>query len=80
MRYAVRYKAAAAAEVENAITRYAQPEINQASAFVRELERTEAHLGDEAPAYRRPFGGKSRPILPRTSFLRPGASLVCAAR
>lgn len=34
MPHSVRYKRAAAAEVEAAIGRYAQPEIDQASAFV----------------------------------------------
>ena len=44
MPYSVRYKRAAAAEIEVAISRYAQPEINQASAFVNDLEQTESHL------------------------------------
>ena len=35
MPYPVRYKRAAAAEVETAISWYAQPEIDQAAAFVR---------------------------------------------
>lgn len=53
MLYPVRYKAAAAAEVVNAITWYAQPEIDQASAFLRELERTEAHLVANPELYQR---------------------------
>ena len=50
MRYSVRYKPAAAAEVANAITWYSQPDVKQAEAFVRDLERTEAHLGAH-PSY-----------------------------
>jgi len=48
--YTVRYKRAAAAEVGIAISRYAQPEIDQAAAFVKDLERTESHLRTQ-PAY-----------------------------
>ena len=51
MRFSVRYKPAAAAEVANAIAWYRQPEVKQAEAFVRDLERTEAHLGAHPELY-----------------------------
>lgn len=44
MPYSVRYKRGVSAEVEAAIFRAAQPEIDRAPAFVQDLERTEAHL------------------------------------
>ena len=44
MPYSVRYTGAAAAEVEIAISSYARPEVDQASAFVRNLERTEGEI------------------------------------
>jgi hypothetical protein len=44
VRYTIRYTLAAEAEVINAYIWYAQPHINQAGAFLRALERTEAHL------------------------------------
>ena len=44
MPYPVRYKRAAAAEVEAAISFYARPEIDRAAALVKDLERTESHL------------------------------------
>ena len=53
MRYTVRYKPAAAAEVTRAIGWYGQPEINRATAFLRELERTEAHLTNRPELYQR---------------------------
>ena len=68
MRFAVRYQPAAAAEVANAITWYAQPEINQASAFVRELERTEAHLRANPELYQRIEDGIRRAVLRRFPY------------
>lgn len=53
MRYSVRYKRAAVAEVESAISWYGQPEINQASAFVADIERTESHLRTHPELYQR---------------------------
>lgn len=68
MRYTVRYKAAAAAEVVNAIAWYAQPEINQASAFLRELERTEAHLATNPELYQRVEDDTRRAVLRRFPY------------
>lgn len=68
MRYTVRYKAAAAAEVVNAIARHAQPEINQASAFLRELERTEAHLAANPELYQRVEDDMRRAVLRRFPY------------
>jgi plasmid stabilization system protein ParE len=68
VRYAVRYKAAAAAEVVGAIAWYAQPEINQANAFVRELERTEAHLSANPALYQRVEEEIRRAVLHRFPY------------
>lgn len=68
MRYTVRYKAAAAAEVVNAITWYAQPEIDQASAFLRELERTEVHLASNPALYQRVEDEIRRAIMRRFPY------------
>jgi len=51
VRYTIRYTLAAKAEVINAYTWYAQPHINQAGAFLRALERTEAHLAANPALY-----------------------------
>jgi len=66
--YSVRYKRAAAAEVEAAISRYAQPEINQASLFVRDLERTESHLRTQPALYQRIEGEIRRAVLRRFPY------------
>ena len=68
MRYPVRYKPAAAAEVVNAITWYARPEINKASAFVLELERTEAHLHANPELYQRIEDEIRRAVLRRFPY------------
>jgi hypothetical protein len=54
--YSVRYKRAASAELEAAIVRYAQPEINRASALVKDIERTEAHLRAQPALYQQVEG------------------------
>ena len=69
MPYSVRYKRAAAAEVEAAIFRYAQPEINQLSAFVKDLERTESHLRTQPALYQRVEGEIRRAVLRRFPYL-----------
>jgi plasmid stabilization system protein ParE len=66
--YSVRYKRAASAEVEAAISWYAQPEINQASAFVRDLERTEAHLRAQPALYQQVEGDIRRAVLRRFPY------------
>jgi plasmid stabilization system protein ParE len=66
--YSVRYKRAAAAEIEVAISRYAQPEINQASAFVKDLERTESHLRTQPALYQRVEGEIRRAVLRRFPY------------
>ncbi len=63
MPHSVRYKRAAAAEVETAITWYAQPEINQASAFVQALERSEVHLRTQPALYQRVEGEIRRAVM-----------------
>ncbi len=68
MPYSVRYKRAASAEIEAAISRYAQPEINQASAFVRDLERTEAHLRAQPALYQQVEGDIRRAVLRRFPY------------
>lgn len=68
MPYSVRYKRAAAAEVEAAISRYAQPEINKASAFVKDLERTESHLRTQPVLYQRVEGDVRRAVLRRFPY------------
>lgn len=68
MPYLVRYKRAAAAEVETAISRYAQPEVNQASAFVKDLERTESHLRAQPALYQRVEGEMRRAVLRRFPY------------
>ncbi len=68
MPYSVRYKRAAAAEVEAAIAWYAQPEINQASAFVRDLERAESHLRIQPALYQRVEGEIRRAVLRRFPY------------
>ena len=65
MPYSVRYKRAASAEVEAAISRYARPEINQAPAFVEDLERTEAHLRSQPALYQQVDGDIRRTVLRR---------------
>ena len=56
MRYSVRYKRAAAAEVESAIAWYAKPGINQTSAFINDLQLTESHLRTHPALYQRVEG------------------------
>ncbi len=68
MPYSVRYKRAAAAEVETAISRYAQPEINQASALIKDLERTESHLRTQSALYQRVEGEIRRAVLRRFPY------------
>ena len=68
MPYAVRYKRAAAAEVEFAITWYAKPEINQASAFVKDLERTESHLRLQPALYQKVEDDIRRAVLRRFPY------------
>ena len=68
MRYSVRYKRAAAAEVESAISWYAQPEINQASAFIKDIQRTESHLRTHPELYQRVEGDVRRAVLRRFPY------------
>jgi len=68
VRYSVRYKRAAAAEVESAISWHGQPEINQASAFVEDLERTESHLRTHPELYQRVEGEIRRAVLRRFRY------------
>ena len=68
MRYSVRYKPAAAAEVANAIAWYSQPEVKQAEAFVRDLERTEAHLAAHPELYQRVEDQIRRAVLRRFPY------------
>jgi plasmid stabilization system protein ParE len=68
VRHTVRYKPAAAAEVTRAIGWYGQPEINQATAFIRELERTEAHLTTHPELYQRVEDEIRRAILRRFPY------------
>ena len=68
MPYSVRYKRAAAAEIEVAISWHARPEINQASAFVKDLERTESHLRTLPALYQRVEGEIRRAVLRRFQY------------
>lgn len=68
MPYSVRYKRTASAEVEAAISRYAQPDINQASSFVKDLERTEAHLRAQPALYQKIEGEIRRAVLRRFAY------------
>ena len=68
MPYLVRYKRAAAAEIEALISWHAQPEINQASAFVKDLERTESHLRTQPALYQRVEGEIRRAVLRRFQY------------
>jgi len=68
VRYSVRYKRAAAAEVENAIVWYAKPEINQTSAFVNDLQLTESHLRTHPELYQRVEGDVRRAVLRRFPY------------
>lgn len=68
MPYSVRYKQAASAEVEAVISRYAQAEINQAASFVKDLERTEAHLRAQPALYQRIEGEIRRAVLRRFPY------------
>ena len=78
MPYSVRYKGAASAEVEAAISRYAQPEINQAPAFVKDLERTEAHLRGH-PALYQQVEGEIRGCATSLPVGSPGKIVSAAA-
>jgi plasmid stabilization system protein ParE len=66
--YPVRYKPAAAAEVEYAIRGYGQAEITQETAFLQELERTEAHLASHPELYQRVEGEIRRAVLRRFPY------------
>ena len=68
MPYSVRYQPAAAAEVENAIRWYGRPEIDQAAAFILELERTEAHLASHPALFQRVEGEIRRAVLRRFPY------------
>jgi plasmid stabilization system protein ParE len=68
VRYSVRYTPAAAAEVAIAIRWYDQPDINQAASFVREIERTEAHLTSHPELYQRAEGEIRRAVLRRFPY------------
>ena len=68
MPYSVRYKRAAAAEVEAVISWYARPEINQASSFVNDLERTESHLRAQPALYQQIEGEIRRAVLRRFPY------------
>jgi len=68
VRYSVRYKRAAAAEVENAISWYAQPEISQASAFIQDIQLTESHLRTHPELYQRVEGDVRRAVLRRFPY------------
>jgi len=65
VRYSVRYKPAAAVEVANAIAWYSQSEVKQAEAFIRDLERTEAHLSAHPELYQRVEDEIRRAVLRR---------------
>ena len=68
MACSVRYKPAAAAEVAIAIGWYGQPNINQAAAFVRELERTETHLASHPQLYQYVEAEIRRAVLRRFPY------------
>ncbi len=68
MPYSVRYKRAAAAEVEAAIGWYCRPEIDQAPSFIKELERTEAHLRTLPALYQQVEGEIRRAVLRRFPY------------
>lgn len=68
MPFAIRYKRAAAAEVEAAIRWYMRPEIHQAAAFVRDLERSEAHLRARPTIYQKVEGEVRRAVLRRFPY------------
>ena len=68
MPYSVRYKQAASAEVEAAISWYARPEIDQASSFIKDLERTETHLRAQPALYRQIDGEIRRAVLRRFPY------------
>ena len=68
MPYSVRYKRAASAEVEAAIVRYARPDIDQASSFIKDLERTEAHLRAQPALYQQVEGEIRRAVLRRFPY------------
>ena len=68
MRYWVRYKRAAAAEVESGIAWYAKPEINQTSAFIQDLQLTESHLRTHPAFYQRVEGDVRRAVLRRFPY------------
>jgi len=68
VRYSVRYKRAAAAEIHAVISWYLRPEINQAPAFIKELERTEAHLRTLPALYQQVEGDIRRAVLRRFPY------------
>ncbi len=68
MRYSVRYKLAAAAEIANAIAWYSRPEVNQGEAFVQDVERTEAHLSAHPELYQRVEDEIRRAVLRRFPY------------
>jgi hypothetical protein len=53
------------AEVEYAIAWYGKPDVGQSTAFVQELERTEAHLRSRPELYPRAEGEIRRAVLRR---------------
>ncbi len=68
MPYSVRYTSAAAAEIGNAIAWYGNPDVGQSTAFVQELERTEAHLRSRPELYQRVEGEIRRAVLRRFPY------------
>lgn len=68
MAYSVRYNEAATAEIETVIGWYSQPDINKGAEFVRELERTEAHLASHPELYQRIEGAIRRAVLRRFPY------------
>jgi len=68
VRYSVRYKRAAAAEVESALSWYGQPEINRTSTFLKDLERTESHLRTHPELYQGVEGEIRRAVLRRFPY------------
>ena len=68
MPYSVRYTRAAAAEVQIAVSSYARPEVNQAAAFVGDLERTESRLRTQPVLYQRIEGEIRRAVLRRFPY------------
>jgi plasmid stabilization system protein ParE len=66
--HSVRYTRAASAEVEAAISWYARPEIDQATSFIKDLERTEARLRSQPALYQQVEGEIRRAVLRRFPY------------